>query len=46
MSLDSHVELIDVKTDNITDYKKTSLLLVTPKCSGKCGELVSCSLYP
>lgn len=30
--------LLDVKTDNITDYKKTSLLLVFPFCSGKCGE--------
>lgn len=29
--------LIDVKTDNVTDYKKTSLLLVFPYCSGKCG---------
>ena len=34
----SFVNLIDVKTDDITDYLKTSLLLVTPKCSGKCGE--------
>lgn len=32
------VNLIDVKTDDTTDYGKTSLLLVTPKCSGKCGE--------
>ena len=30
------VVLIDVKTDNITDYKKTSLLLVFPYCSNKC----------
>lgn len=29
--------LIDVKTDNITDYKKTSMYLVFPYCSGKCG---------
>ena len=30
------MELIDVKTDNITDYKKTSLLLAFPYCTGKC----------
>lgn len=30
--------LIDVVTDNVTDYKKTSLFLVFPYCSGKCGE--------
>lgn len=30
------INLIDVKTDNMTDYKKTSLLLVFPYCSGKC----------
>lgn len=29
--------LIDVKTDNVVDYKKTSILLVFPYCSGKCG---------
>lgn len=29
--------LIDVKTDNLVDYKKTSILLVFPYCSGKCG---------
>lgn len=34
----SVTHLIDVKTDNITDYKKTSLFLVFPYCSGKCGE--------
>lgn len=28
--------LIDVKTDNITDYKKTSLLIAFPYCTGKC----------
>lgn len=28
--------LIDVKTDDITDYKKTSLLIAFPYCSGKC----------
>lgn len=32
------IKLFDVKTDNVTDYKKTSLLLVFPKCSGKCGH--------
>ena len=32
------IKLVDVKTDNMTDYKKTSLLLVFPMCSGKCGE--------
>lgn len=31
-------KLLDIKTDNIIDYKKTSLLLVFPFCSGKCGE--------
>lgn len=31
-------ELITVNTDNITDYKKTSLFLVFPYCSGKCGD--------
>lgn len=31
------VHLVDVKTDNITDYKETSMLLVFPYCSGKCG---------
>lgn len=30
--------LIDVKTDNITDYKETSVLLIFPYCSGKCGN--------
>lgn len=28
--------LIDVKTDNITDYKKTSMLIAFPYCAGKC----------
>lgn len=28
--------LIDVKTDDITDYKKTSMLIAFPYCSGKC----------
>lgn len=31
------IKLIDVKTDNIVDYKETSILLVFPYCSGKCG---------
>lgn len=30
------IHLIDVKTDNITDYKNTSLQLIFPYCSGKC----------
>lgn len=34
----SKIHLIDVVTDNVTDYKKTSLFLVFPYCSGKCGE--------
>ena len=32
------INLIDVKTDNTTDYKETSMLLIFPKCSGKCGK--------
>ena len=31
------MKLFDIKTDDITDYKKISLLLVFPYCSGKCG---------
>lgn len=31
------INLFDVKTDNVTDYEETSMLLVFPKCSGKCG---------
>lgn len=31
------MKLFDVKTDNVTDYKETSLLLVFPYCTGKCG---------
>lgn len=34
----SKIHLIDVATDNVTDYKETSLFLVFPYCSGKCGE--------
>lgn len=30
------IHLIDIKTDDISDYKYTSMLLVFPKCSGKC----------
>lgn len=30
------MKLFDVKTDDITDYKETSLLLCFPHCSGKC----------
>lgn len=33
---ENNIYLIDVKSDNITDYIKTSLLLVFPYCSGKC----------
>lgn len=32
----SEISLIDVKTDDTTDYKDTSLLLVFPTCKGKC----------
>lgn len=28
--------LLGVKTDNVTDYKKTSLLIAFPNCIGKC----------
>lgn len=37
------IRLIDVKTDDITDFKETSILLVFPFCSGKCGK--SCHNY-
>ena len=30
--------LLDVKTDNVTDYKKTSMLIAFPTCSGKCNN--------
>lgn len=30
------VELIDVKTDDVIDYKNTALLLVFPKCNKSC----------
>lgn len=33
------MKLIDIKSDNTTDYKKTALFIAFPYCSGKCGEL-------
>lgn len=36
--MNNKIKLIDVKTDNISEYYKTNLLLVFPYCSGKCGE--------
>lgn len=32
------MELLDVKFGNIADYKKTSLYIAFPFCSGKCGN--------
>lgn len=39
------ISLIDVKTDDTTDYKETSLLLVFPKCSGKCNGCQNWQLF-
>lgn len=36
---EENVYLIDVKTDDITDYRKTALYLIFPYCSGKCGDV-------
>lgn len=32
------MKLLGVKADNITDYKKTALLIAFPHCTLKCGE--------
>lgn len=30
--------LLDVKTDDVTDYKETSIYIAFPYCTGKCGD--------
>ena len=39
------ISLIDVKTDDTTDYKDTSLLLVFPTCKGKCEGCQNWKLF-
>lgn len=39
------IHLFDVKTDDTTDYKYTSLQLVFPKCSGKCEGCQNSRLF-
>lgn len=39
------IKLIDVKTDNISEYYKTNLLLAFPNCIGKCKNCQNTSLY-
>lgn len=39
------ISLIDVKTDDTTDYKNTSLLLVFPTCKGKCEGCQNWKLF-